>query len=68
MKTRPTKDINRAIERLRRGAPFLICRDHLHNYGGSIEQDIEAVLRAVGAPTARPRPSELRIHDGDTGE
>jgi hypothetical protein len=47
MSKRATKDLAMAVLRLSRGAPYLICNDRLHNYGGNIEGDLLAVLEAL---------------------
>lgn len=49
---RPTKDVEKAILRLKLAAPFLICRGG-HNYGGSIRDDIAAVLLKLEAMRER---------------
>jgi len=57
---KPTKDVNAAINRLRRSAPYLICREP-GKYGGSIESDIAAVLLAfeqAGLPASDASPSK----------
>jgi hypothetical protein len=41
---RPTKSLGKAIERLKRSAGDLICQGQ---YGGCIESDVMAVLRAL---------------------
>jgi len=45
MARRPTKDVWIAAVRLERAAAHLTC--HGHNYGGSVEGDILAVVQAL---------------------